>query len=117
MEPMSHIEELNRLAVAKGFLAPEGKSARYDFSDKLGEELSLLESRCYGFIHQQSFNGTVNAKQICREIYGIKSPRLKHYSKAWTLICRVREKLGKEAIITRDDGYISRRALNSAPQK
>ena len=110
---MNRIERLNEDAVAKGLLAPDNTSSRGDFSSVLGEDLSLLELRCYCFIHQMSFDGPVSPEQIYKGVYQAGPADKDDIRLVEALVHRIKKKLGCEAIITRVGvGYLSRRAMD-----
>src|SRR5574340_756559 len=54
VERTSGIDRLNRKAIADGLMLPGKRSLRADFSDKLGEPLSMHELRVYTVIDRAS---------------------------------------------------------------
>ena len=108
-------QELNRQAIADGLLLPDSLDERDDFSYKLGQELTPHQYRCYKIIHELSFNGSVNTQKLLQEIFGIDSAETfdgDSFRKLWKLARDIREKLGKESLITVwGSGYLSRRAV------
>lgn len=106
VERTSGIDRLNRKAIADGLMLPGKRSLRTDFSDKLGEPLSMHELRVYTVID--------------------KASRMKHWTKTdelaelfdadrftvWAWINRIRSKLGETALVwKKDKGYQTSRAV------
>jgi hypothetical protein len=92
------------------------ESERPDQTKKLGKDLTCLEFNCYQTIFQNGIN-PVNSDNVYESVYGHKDS---YYGRKciWNVINHIRTKLGVEAIITTDKGYVARKAvINSLVEK
>ena len=100
------LNELNKQTIKDGFLLSDGQSLRKDFSEKLGQDLTVSENHIYCVIHNLTkidITGIIPAS--VGEIYmSNRNPRTSsqvtncdiHTIEA--LVHRIREKLGEMAI-------------------
>lgn len=84
---------------------------RLDQTWHLGKELSSSEERCYRIICASGIT-PINNEQISRQFYSNQTIIGADEVNIWTIVYRIRRKLGKEEIIGREGfGYVSRRMM------
>jgi DNA-binding response OmpR family regulator len=108
--------KLNQMAIDFGLMRPNEEVVTSEFSEFISEKgrlLSLKEYKYYLTIYRLTLEGPVSAKTIHENVWGLSFDEdLGDKENIWVGISRIREKIGKDAIVTvRGSGYVSLEAL------
>ena len=113
---MENINQFNKEMIALGLMR-EATNAEKQYFKKFGEELTTQEYKCYKIICSSGIEPVLPC-EIGKRIFGgdencveIKEANIRN---AWTLVDRIKRKLGPSEIICKFKyGYISRRMVIS----